>query len=176
MNKDYARILCDLIFKELSIKDILEFSNENNAGTVRTKIKTLGNHSLLCKFYLSRKTDGDIIVSIQFFDEYEDCYFKQSDSSIGLCIMNIVQFIINLKDDGEPDIDNIVVGNNARPSVSVNPETENEPAYIFVGVNQNNFDDAYNTEIAIAKLKLFLENVSFSKDDLEIATENSIAN
>jgi hypothetical protein len=85
--------------------------------------------------------------------------------------MNITQFIINLK-DGEPVIDNIVVGNNARPSVSINSETEDEPAHIFVGANQNNFDDEYNTEITIAKLKLFLSHVSFSKDDLEIATES----
>jgi hypothetical protein len=41
-----------------------------------------------------------------------------------------------------------------------------------VGANQNNFDDEYNTEITIAKLKLFLSHVSFSKDDLEIATES----
>ena len=171
-NEEYAKIFCDLIFNEISIKDILKFSNENNTGTVRTKVKTLGNHSLIYKFYLSRKTIGDIIVSIQFFDEYGDCYLKQSDTPTTLCIMNIVQFIINIKDDEEPVIDNIVVGNNARPSVSINPETEKEPAYIFVGTNQNNFDDTYNTEIAIAKLKLFLANVSFSKDDLEIATES----
>lgn len=171
-DKEYAKILYEIIFNEISIKDILEFSKENNAGTIRTKVKTIGNHSLIYKFYLSRKTIGDIIVSIQFFDEYEDCYLKQSDTPTALCIMNIMQFIINLKDDGEPDIDNIVVGNNARPSVSINSETEKEPAYIFVGTNQNNFDDVYNTEIAIAKLKLFLANVSFSKDDLEIATES----
>lgn len=175
-NEEYAKIFCDLIFNDISIKDILEFSKENIAGTVRTKVKTLGNHSLIYKFYLSRKTIGDIIVSIQFFDEYEDCYLKQSNVSTTLCIMNIVQFIINIKDDEEPVIDNIVVGNNARPSASINPETKDSPAYIFVGTNQNNFDDAYSAEIAIAKLKLFLENVSFSKDDLEVATESSIAN
>jgi hypothetical protein len=170
-NEEYAKIFCDLIFNEISIKDILDFSNENNTGTVYTKVKSLGTHFLKYAFYLSRKEIGDIIVSIHFFDGYEDCYFKQSDSSIGLCVMNITQFIINLK-DGEPVIDNIVVGNNARPSVSINSETEDEPAHIFVGANQNNFDDEYNTEITIAKLKLFLSHVSFSKDDLEIATES----